>query len=124
MNQLNLFDTASRKDQDGNELAHVEPRRPRFGGDTYDEARDGERVGGALERVYALMRDGRKRTLPEIAEGAGCSEAGASARFRDFRKAKHRAQFPDVADAMSEHQGGGVWVYWLVIRTGNDGAER
>lgn len=117
MNQLNLFGTDSRKDQDGNELAHVEPQRPRFDGETYDEARDGERLGGAFERVYALMRDGRKRTLQEISDGAKCSVTTASARFRDFRKSKHQDRFPDVAGAMSEDRGGGVWVYWLVMRT-------
>lgn len=116
MTQLNLFDTDSRRDQDGNELAHHEPQRPRYGGATYDEARDRKRLDGAMGRVYALMRDGRKRTLQEIAAGAKCSEAGASARFRDFRQPVGQKRFPDVAEANSECIGGGVWVYWLVMK--------
>ena len=47
MTQLNLFDTDSRRDQDGNETAHHEPQRPRYGGSTYNEARDGKRLDGA-----------------------------------------------------------------------------
>ena len=115
-NQLNLFDTDSRRDQDGNELAHHEPQRARYGGATYDEAHDRKRLDGAMGRVYALMRDGRKRTLPDIARIAKCSENGAGARMRDFRKPKFKKQFPDVVDSRKENRGGGVWVYWLVMK--------
>jgi len=42
-----------------------------------------------LDRVRDLMRDGRWRTLAEIVELCGGSEAGVSARLRDLRKPQH-----------------------------------
>jgi hypothetical protein len=49
---------------------------------------DTARLAGQLARVYSLMVDGRYRTLSEIAVQTGCLETSASARLRDFRKAK------------------------------------
>jgi hypothetical protein len=60
----------------------------RFAGATYEPECDAERLGGQLARVRGLMRDGRWRTLREITEAVGGSEAGVSARLRDLRKAK------------------------------------
>lgn len=57
-----------------------------FDGITFSPALDGPRLETALGRVQALMRDGRWRTLDEVARAAGCSQAGASARLRDLRK--------------------------------------
>lgn len=45
-----------------------------------------ERLCDAGLRVYRLMSDGKWRTLREISEATQMSEAGASARLRDFRK--------------------------------------
>lgn len=44
------------------------------------------RLASQLTRVKALMSDGRARSLREIAEAVGGSEAGVSARLRDLRK--------------------------------------
>jgi hypothetical protein len=57
-----------------------------FGGVTYDPALDEERLTRQLGRVWELMVDGQWRTLREIAERVGGSEAGVSARLRDLRK--------------------------------------
>lgn len=57
-----------------------------FDGKTYQAELDLERLASSLDRVKALMRDGRWRSLSEIAQRCGCSEAGASARLRDLRK--------------------------------------
>jgi hypothetical protein len=57
-----------------------------FDGQTFDFARDSARLTGQLDRVRFVMRDGRWRTLAEIAETVGGSEAGVSARLRDLRK--------------------------------------
>ena len=57
-----------------------------FDGDTYSPAHDQTRLNSQLRRVYDLMRDGQYRTLREIAEAVGGSEAGVSARLRDCRK--------------------------------------
>ena len=61
---------------------------PTFDGQTFDYSQDHSRLKTALERVAMLMRDGKPRTLREIADGAKTSEAGASARIRDLRKPK------------------------------------
>jgi hypothetical protein len=53
------------------------------------------RFSTALEKVYALMRDGRWHTLAAIALSCGCSESGASARLRDLRKPEFRQQYPN-----------------------------
>ena len=58
-----------------------------FGGATYDPQYDGRRLVRQLDRVMALMSDGRWRTLREIAFVlTDASEAGISARLRDLRK--------------------------------------
>lgn len=62
-------------------------RAPRFDGPELT-AGDEQRFGGQLAKVRALMQDGKWRTLEHIALLTGASEAGASARLRDLRKAK------------------------------------
>ena len=52
------------------------------------ESRDVERLGRQLDAVRKLMLDGEWRTLREITLHTGASEAGASARLRDLRKAR------------------------------------
>lgn len=59
---------------------------------TYDLELDGPRLERLLDRVRALMSDGAWRTLAEIVEHVGGSEAGVSARLRDLRKAPIRAE--------------------------------
>jgi hypothetical protein len=63
------------------------PPRVKFDGKTYDPALDHDRLRTQLGRVYALMIDGRWRTLYEIAGRIRHgSEAAVSARLRDLRK--------------------------------------
>ena len=59
-----------------------------FDGKTYDPERDRERLKTQLFNVWALMKDGRWRTLEQISARVGCPEASVSARLRDFRKRK------------------------------------
>jgi hypothetical protein len=90
---------------------------PKFDGKTYDPRLDHERLGTSLGRVWMLMRDGKRRTLAQIAEAVGCSEAGASARLRDLRKSKFSEQLP--TDSVSSSRGeGGLWWYWIVVPPG------
>ena len=63
-----------------------------YGGDTYEPELDGSRLGAQLAAVRSLMSDGRWRTLREISEATGASEASASARLRDLRKRKFGAR--------------------------------
>jgi hypothetical protein len=59
--------------------------KPLFGGPDVSTM-DVSRFKGQMERVLALVKDGRWRTLNEIASRCGCSTQSASARLRDLRK--------------------------------------
>lgn len=89
--------------------------RPEFGGSTYSRPLDGGRLQTALGRVYRLMSDGQERTLADIAQAVGCSEAGASARLRDLRKPGFRERYPN-AGVSSRRRAGGTWVYRMHVR--------
>lgn len=55
-------------------------------GETYEHARDSSRLGDQMKAVLELMKDGKERTLKEIADGTGSPESSVSARLRDLRK--------------------------------------
>ncbi len=78
---------ASLMDREENLIDLMENPIAQFDGETI-EAEDGERLSKQLERVYFLMRDGRWRTLEEIAGATGDSMQSVSARLRDLRKPK------------------------------------
>jgi hypothetical protein len=59
-----------------------------FDGETYDPPKDHARLSKQLDRVFALMRDGRYRTLAELSACVGAPEGSVSARLRDLRKQK------------------------------------
>ena len=62
------------------------PKSFEIGGKTFDQRRDGKRLGAQLAKVQHSMADGKWRTLAEIAWLCECPEASASARLRDLRK--------------------------------------
>lgn len=93
---------------------------PIFDGRTFDPGQDHDRLATALGRVYQLMSDGQWRTLPEIAEACGCSEAGASARLRDLRKTKFQSGFP-VRAVNSRRREAGLWEYQVIPDQLRDG---
>ena len=74
-------------------------------GETFDEARDGKRLNAQAAHVFRLMRDGKWRTLAEIAEATGHPEASVSARLRDFRKVGYTVD--------RQHVSKGLWQYRL-----------
>lgn len=75
-------------------------------GETFNRARDLDRLDNAMGRIYTLMKDGRWYTLAELACVGECSEAAASARLRDLRKKKFGGWFVDKANC-----GDGLWKY-------------
>lgn len=81
-----------------------------FEGATYAPTLDRLRLASTQARVLALMADGRWRTLRQIADECRTSEAGASARLRDFRKERYGAQTVE-----RERLRGGVWRYRLIL---------
>ena len=82
------------------------PRAKAFDGVTYEADRDHTRLKGQLWRVFQLMSDGKWRALTEIAEQAGGSEAGVSARLRDLRKSKYGSR-----EIERKRVDGGLWRY-------------
>jgi hypothetical protein len=82
----------------------------RFDGTTYDPARDAARLGGQLQRVFDLMRDGEWRTLAEVARAVGGTEAAVSARLRDLRKPRFGSHTVE-----RQHVSGGLWQYRMKV---------
>lgn len=93
------------------ELKATQFATPRFefDGETYDDARDGERLNKQLKRVRQLMLDGKWRTLEAISAVVEAPGASVSARLRDLRKLKFGGHFVD-----REHVGHGLHRYRLV----------
>ena len=57
-----------------------------FDGDDYNHERDSDRLTGQLLRIFEVVKDGRWRTLKEIALLTGDPEASISAQLRHLRK--------------------------------------
>lgn len=81
---------------------------PDFDGKTYNPNLDRVRLGRQMSGVLRAMNDGGWWTLAHLAEIAGGSEAGISARVRDLRKMGHTVERERVAGA------NGLWRYRLV----------
>ena len=60
--------------------------QPHFAGNDYRPGFDQERLTGQIRRVFDSMKDGRWRTLGEIAAVTGDPEASISAQLRHLRK--------------------------------------
>lgn len=60
-----------------------------FGGATYNEKRDGDRLKAQLARVRSHMLRNSWQTLDQISEATGAPQASVSARLRDLRKMAH-----------------------------------
>jgi len=86
---------------------------PHRDGVTYSHQRDGRRLARQHNRVFALMKDGKWRTLAEISLITGDPEASISARLRDFSK----PQFKSIYGAYAKERRyfrRGQWRYRLV----------
>ena len=87
---------------------------PDFDGATYERDMDLERLTRQLDKVFAVMVDGRWRTLAEISRTIGAPESSVSARVRDLRKEKfgrHKINRRSRGDRVS-----GLFEYQLVRR--------
>lgn len=81
----------------------------RFNGDDYKPELDNIRLGTQIFAVYNLMKDGKKRTLQEIASTTGYPESSVSAQLRHLRKVRFGAH-----DVRKERVGeGGTYLYWI-----------
>lgn len=79
---------------------------PRFDGADYIPARDDVRLTKQLERIFELMKDGRWRTLRDIAYATGDPEASISAQLRHLRKPRFGAWTVD-----KQHVENGLYEY-------------
>lgn len=61
-------------------------RQPIFHGSDIDMNRDAGRLKGQIQDVYNLMKDGKWRSLGDIASATGHGEASISAQLRNLRK--------------------------------------
>jgi hypothetical protein len=84
-----------------------------FGGSTFDEGDDGDRLRRQLSVVWRIMFDGQWRTLKQLSKEAQAPEASVSARLRDFRKRKFGGH--DVKRQRVPN-GNGLHIYRLVPR--------
>lgn len=76
-------------------------------GETYDRARDRNRLNRQALAVFRVIADRKWHTLAEIAALTGEPEASISARLRDLRKARfggHIIERRYVGDGLHEYQ--------------------
>lgn len=83
----------------------------RFDGATYDHSRDSSRLGDQMLSVFELMKDGKLRTLREIASATNSPESSVSARLRDLRKPRFGGHTVN-----REYLERGLFQYQLVVR--------
>ena len=82
-----------------------------FGGATFDEERDGERLSTEMEAVKRVMFDGQWHTLPELHALTGYpSTAALDSRIRDLRKKKWGTHMVE-----SKYVSRSVWAYRVLI---------
>jgi hypothetical protein len=86
------------------------PAAQAFDGSTYRPARDHARLKGQLAKVSDLMCDGEWRTLRQIQNVVGGSEAAVSARLRDLRKPKYGGH-----EVLRQNVGAGLFRYRLRV---------
>jgi len=86
-------------------------RKPTFNGADYSPARDDGRLTAQLSRIFDLMKDGKFRTLRDIAASTGDPEASISAQLRHMRKPRFGSH-----DVNKKYIGNGLYEYQLLVR--------
>lgn len=88
-----------------------------FSGSTYDPQVDQARLTTQLSKVFEVMVDEQWHTIPELVTYAGGSEAGISARIRDFRKVRFGGHMVERR-RVAPHRG--LYEYRLVLNNEGD----
>lgn len=94
-------------------MAWMDP--PDFDGETYDRDLDHERLTSQLNRVRAVLADGRWHTVSEVARAIGAPDASVpsvTARIRDLRKTKFGGWFVQSRRAREDESG--LWLYRML----------
>lgn len=83
----------------------------RFSGSDYIPSRDDVRLDPQLDRIRALMLDGKFRTLAEIARKTKSPAPSVSAQLRHLRKKQHGGYIVE-----KRYLGDGLFEYRVVAR--------
>lgn len=84
--------------------------KQRFNGSDYDHERDSERLSSQHARVFEAMKDGKFRSLKDIATMTGDPESSISAQLRHMRKPRFGAH-----EVNKIHKGNGLFHYQLKV---------
>ena len=106
-----MSDLFTQLEEEKYNLPQPSPRNA-FDGITYNIKQDHARLKGQLSRVFQLMSDGQWRTLKEIHDVIGGSEAAISARLRDLRKEKY-----GLHTVERWGNGNGLFRYRVIVKT-------
>ena len=87
-----------------------------FVGSDYVEERDEKRLKNQHYKVFNLMKDGKFRTLPQIADIIKEPHASISAQLRHFRKKSFGSHTVN-----KKYEGNGLFSYQLIVNTNNNG---
>lgn len=85
---------------------------PHFNGADYQPARDDERLGAQLQRVWNAMRDHQPHTLAELEATTGDPPASISAQLRHLRKERFGGH-----TIVRAYLGDGLYSYRLIEAT-------
>jgi hypothetical protein len=88
--------------------------KPHFNGADYDDHKDRQRLVGQIWRIYNCMKDGKWRTLNEIAFITGDPHASISAQLRNLRKPRFGNHIVE-----RRNRGLGLFEYRLLIQSIN-----
>jgi len=88
----------------------IDHKTARFNGPDYDSARDNIRLTSQTSRIFALMRDGKPRSLTEISVSTGDPESSVSAQLRHLRKPRFGGH-----TVTKQHFGRGLYKYALSV---------
>ena len=83
-----------------------------FSGSNYKPSVDRPRLKRQFEIIFDLMKDGLPRTLFQIRNATGFSEASVSAQLRNLRKPSFGSHTV-LKERKSE--GSGTWSYTLIV---------
>jgi len=81
----------------------------RFNGSDYVPGRDNDRLDRQMGRVWNLMKDGKRRSLADIAATTQDSTASISAQLRHLRKERFGSHVVE-----KEYEGDGLYLYRVI----------
>jgi len=81
----------------------------RFNGSDYVPGRDNDRLDRQIGRIWNLMKDGKRRSLADIAAATQDGTASISAQLRHLRKERFGSHVVE-----KEYEGDGLYLYRVI----------